>query len=83
MEKSITISDIAKILDKSIRKDPELSLNHIYDMGTVWLFSVRKKDDIDLMDPYYVANKKTLKISDFKMLDHLKEFNEALKHKVY
>lgn len=83
MDNYTTISNIAKVLESQIRKDPKLYLNHIYDMGKYWLVSIKTKEDSDLMDPYYIADKKTLKITDFKMLDHLRELNAALKNKVY
>ena len=64
-------------------KNPKLSLNHIYDMGDNYLFSVKSKEEKDLMDPYYLVNKKTLKISEFAFQNNIKEFNNALKNKVY
>ena len=83
MERYMIDSKVVKTLQKEIEKDPELTLNHIYDMGNDWLFSVRTKKDVDLMDPYYIADKKTLKIYSFKLLEHLPEFRSALKKKVY
>ena len=83
MEKFTITSSSINILKKQIHDELELKLNHIYDMGKNWLVSVRSNTDADLMDPYYIADKKTLKIKEFSMLNHLKEFNEALKKKVY
>ena len=70
-------------LKNEVAKDPELLLNHIYDMGDKWLFSVKSKKEIDLMDPYYIADKKTLKISNFAFQKDIEKFKEALKNKVY
>lgn len=83
MDRYMIDSKDVKILERKISKSKELELNHIYDMGDNWLISVRTDKDVDLMDPYYIADKKSLKIYTFKLLDHLSEFNKALKNKVY
>lgn len=74
---------INKIKEQVSKIDKNFLLNHIYDYGDNWLVSVKTKKDSDLMDPYYIANKKTLKLDPFAMLNDLPRFNKALKNKVY
>jgi len=74
---------IEKIKNQILKNKDGLILNHIYDYGDNWLVSVKTKKDSDLMDPYYIANKKTLKLESFAMLNDLPGFNKALKNKVY
>ena len=56
----------------------------VYEAGSNYMFGIKNRENLndEPLDPWYMINKKTLKISGFAPHDDLKLFNEALKHPV-
>jgi len=71
---------------KSIHKMflPEyFTVRKVYDIGSYFLFYIARKDagDEEILDPWYVIDKKTKKITGFVVHEHLDDFRKAMQSK--
>lgn len=63
-----------------------VKIDTIFDGGDRYLFKVRNtaygNPEVDTMDPWYVIDKKSLKIKGFQPPENIKWFNNTLQNEV-